>query len=246
METETFGKRAATAVKRFVLTLLVLGLTGAVLVLLSQLNARTYRLEVRDGKLVVMKGRYFPTGSEPFRPSDPALADAYAPLELEGLNPLQIANRTYSDRDELDRALFDVIEVLAKPRVASDDPALLEKGLYYVRRAERLSGLTDEQRLSLKSMKGEVAFYQARGKLDEARKLLGEAMAQLRLAGHGDSRHVRAANQMISAIEAPANALEEALRKAVHSLSSPPEPQPAAPSQPTEPPPPKPTDGGAP
>ena len=68
-------------------------------------------------------------------------------------------------------------------------------------------------------------------------------MASLKLAAQGENRHARAANQMITAIDTPAQALEEALRKAVHTLSAP-----AADSKPPEAkppePPPAPADAG--
>jgi hypothetical protein len=236
-ETDSFGSRAGKTLKRIVITLLVLGLGGAVAFLLSQLNSRTFSLEIQEGKLVVMKGRMFPVGSEPYRPSDPTLADTYAPLDLEGTTPTQVVGQRFTERDELDRALYSVIEGLAKGRVTSDDPQTLDSGLYYLRRADRLTTLTEDQRLSLKQMKQEVAYYQARGKLEEAQREIAEAMTQLRLAAQGNGRNARSANQMITTVEPPAKALEEALRSAVHTLSTPagdaaplqPQPEPVAP-----------------
>jgi hypothetical protein len=208
-------------VKRFVMLVVVLGLSGAVVFLLSQLNARTFTVEARDGKLVVLKGRMMPTGSEPYQPSDPALADAYAPVDLAGTSASGLAERRFIERDELDRALFQVIETLAKPRVTSDDPKLLEAGLYYLRRAEKLTGLTAEQKLSVKSLQAEVAYYQARSKLEDAQRLIGESLSQLRLAAAAQNRNAHSANQMILAVEPPAKALEASLRTAVHGLSAP-------------------------
>ena len=81
---DSLGRRAGRAFTRLVVTLVVLGLIGAVGFLLSQLNARTFTLQPQDGKLLVMKGRMLPVGSEPYRPSDPVLAAAYAPIDLLG------------------------------------------------------------------------------------------------------------------------------------------------------------------
>ncbi|HET9158923.1 MAG TPA: hypothetical protein VFN91_19775 [Myxococcaceae bacterium] len=81
---DSLGRRAGRAFTRLVVTLVVLGLLGAVGFLLSQLNARTFTLQVQDGKLLVMKGRMLPVGAEPYRPSDPALAAAYGPFDLLG------------------------------------------------------------------------------------------------------------------------------------------------------------------
>jgi transcription elongation GreA/GreB family factor len=65
-----------------------------------------------------------------------------------------------------------------------------------------------------------VAFFQARSRLDEARRDIGEALAQLRLSADSSSRHARAAHRMMAAIEPAANALEDALRRAVYTLDS--------------------------
>ncbi len=218
---DSFGARAGRAFRRFVVVVLVLGLGGAVAFLLSQLNARTFTVEQSEGRLVVMKGRMLPTGSEPYRPSDSTLADAYAPLDLAGGSAAGLLERRFLDRDELDRALFDVIETAAKPRVISDDPKVLESGLYYLRRAEKLAGLSEEQRRSVKTMQAEVAYYQARSKLEDAQRLIAEAVVQLKLAATAQTRNAHSANQMILAIEPPVKLLEDALRTAVHGLSAP-------------------------
>ncbi|WP_224249690.1 IF-2 protein [Hyalangium gracile] len=240
-----FGARAMRTLTRLVVTLLVLAMGGAVAFLLSQLNARTFTLAVDSGQLIVMKGRMLPWGALPFRPSDVGLADTYAPIPLENHDvPASLLTQRFSERDELDRALFTQLEALARPRIASDEPPRVERGVYYLRRAERLTGLSEEQRTSLKRMLAEVAYYQARQRMEDARKLIAEALAQLRLASESDTRHARSANQMLSQVEPAANALEESLRKAVHTLSAPPS-QEQAPA-PTPTPPAAPTAGGEP
>jgi hypothetical protein len=223
------------ALTRLLVTLLVLALGGAVAFLLSQLNARTFTLAVESGHLVVMKGRMLPWGAAPFRPSDVGLADTYAPIPLETYDvPQSLLMQRYTERDELDRALFTQLEALARPRIASDEPQRIERGVYYLRRAERLTGISEEQRASLKRMQAEVAYYQARQKMDDARRLITEALAQLRLASESDNRHARTAHQMLTLVEPATTTLEEALRKAVHTLSAPPsrDAQPPAPATP--------------
>lgn len=206
------GRRATSAFTRLLITLLVLGLGGAVLVLLSQLNARTFTLAQENGQLVVLKGRLLPTGAVPYQPGDARLADAYAPLGVEGRDVTSLLERRFTERDELDRALFPLLEQLAQPKVQSDDPAVLEKGLYYLRRAELLSGLSEEQRRSLGAMKTEVAFYLARQKLEEARRGVSEALTQLKLAAESRNRNTQRANQMLTTVGPAAQALEKALR----------------------------------
>jgi hypothetical protein len=241
----SLGRRAGRAFTRLVVTVLVLALAGAGLVLLSRLNARTYSVTVENGMLVVMKGRMLPMGAQPYRPSDPRLADAYAPLALRGHDVSTLVQERFGERDELDRALFRVLEALARPRVASDEPKALEDGLAYLRRAALLGGLTEEQRRSLAAMQADVSFFQARQKLDEARQQVTEALAQLQVAADSRNRHARAANQMLGAVAPAARNLEESLRQAVHSISAPAEgaggteapPPPAPEARPESPPP---------
>jgi hypothetical protein len=235
-----FGSRLMRGFKQVLMTLLVLGMAGAVAFLLSQLNARTFTLKQQGEHLVVMKGRMLPWGAVPYQPSDPRLADTYAPIPLEGQAVTSLLSQRFTERDELDRALFPVLESLARPRIATDEPAVVERGVYYLRRAERLSGLTEEQRTALKGLLAEVAYYQARQKLDEARRLIAEAMAQLKLASESENRHSRNATEMLSKVTPSTTALEQALREAVHTLSAPrakenPEPAPATPAAPEQP-----------
>jgi hypothetical protein len=236
LETDSFTRKASRTLTRVGVVAALLALAGAALVLLSRLNERTFTLQGVDGRLVAMKGRNLPFGAEPYQPSDPKLADAYAPIPLEGTHPGTLLTRKFDERDELDRALFELLERLARPRIAGDDPAELERGLYFVRRAEKLGGISEEQRLSLKAMQAEVSYYLARTRLDDARRLVEEALTQLKVAAESRSRHARTANQMISRVEPAAKELEQVLRDAVHTLSGPPADD-AAPAQGTEQPP---------
>src|SRR5438046_2845907 len=92
----SFGSKVMTFLRRLLITAIVLGLASLAVFLLSQQNARTFTLEVHDGKLVVMKGKMFPFGSEPWRP-EPALVDAYAPLDLKGIQPYGVLNVKYTE-----------------------------------------------------------------------------------------------------------------------------------------------------
>lgn len=217
---DSLGRRAGRAFTRLVVTLVLLGLLGAVGFLLSRLNARTFTLQQTDGKLLVMKGRMLPMGAEPYRPSDPALGAAYAPIDLLGGGAAGLDGARFEERDALDRALFGFLEGLARPKLVSDDPAVLSQGLQALARMQKLGGITDEQRRTLKSLESEVAFFQARTRLDQARRDLAEAMTQLRLAADSGGRHARPAHRMLSAVEPAATGLEDALRRAVYSLDT--------------------------
>src|SRR5262252_7904269 len=182
MEQRPLIRRTTSALSRLIVVLLILALGGAVVFLLSQLNARTFRVELVDGNLLVVKGRMFPVGTEPYRPADAALKEAYAPIPVEGSGIGGLAEQRFNDRDDLDQALFDLLARLAAPRINSDDPQALERGVYYLRRAEKLSGLSEEQRLALKGMQTDVAYYLARSKLDDARRQIAEGLTQLKIA----------------------------------------------------------------
>ena len=217
---DSLGRRAGRAFTRLVVTLLVFALLGAVGFLLSRLNARTFTVQQTDGKLIILKGRMLPLGADPYRPSEPALAAAYAPIDLMGGSAAGLDGAKFEERDALDRALFGFLEGLARPKLVSDDPAVLSQGLAALGRMQKLGGISDEQRKTLKGLESEVAFFQARTKLDQARRDIADAVTQLRLAADSGGRHARPAHRMLAAVEPSAAALEEALRRAVYTLDS--------------------------
>jgi|GEM_PF-267933 len=219
-EPKSFGHRAGRAFSRLLIVLIVLALFGAVAFLLSQLNARTYSLQIVDGKLQVMKGKLLPMGADPYHPSDPRLADAYAPIPLEGRSPGELLTQRFTDRDDLDRALFAFLKDNADAKIASDDPKALGDGLGLLQRMEKLAGITEGQRSTLKRMEAEVAFDQAKMKLDDARREIATALEQLKLAADSKTRHAEAAHQMVSELEPAAHTFVEVLRHAVHTLGA--------------------------
>src|SRR3954465_5726663 len=58
-------QRSGGGLKRFAVTVLVLGLLGAVLWLASERNQRHYSWTVENANLVISKGRFFPPGQSP-------------------------------------------------------------------------------------------------------------------------------------------------------------------------------------
>jgi biopolymer transport protein ExbD len=210
--TPGFGARLVRAIRNLFIFALIVGSAGVAGYALSVSNSKTYSLEVRSGRLVVMKGKLMPTGADAWLPGEPALADAYAPLDLEGNTALTVVGKKFEDRDELDRALFQVLEMLARPRLASDSPKDLEHGLTLVRRAEKLHGLTDDQRATLKKMQSDVAYFLARVRLDDARRQLEEALAQLKLAAESETKNRQQASLMLLAVEPQVKLLSTTLR----------------------------------
>jgi hypothetical protein len=229
----TFGQRAGHAFRRLLVTLLVLALAGVVCVLLARDNARTYSLKVEGGKLSVQKGRMLPWGTAPYRPTDASLVDVYAPVDLGGANvPLPEAER-FEDRDELDRALFRILEQAARPKLLSDDTQVVASGMALLHRMDRLQGTSEEQRRTLRSLELDVAYDQARIRFEDARRAVAEGLSELRIAADSPTRRARAAHAMLVKVEPAASALEDVLRQVVTTLadtppSPPPVPVPAA------------------
>ncbi|MER2562873.1 MAG: IF-2 protein [Myxococcaceae bacterium] len=221
-----------------IFAVVVAGATGG-LYAASLLNSRTWSLEVQGGQLIVARGKMLPMGTEAFQPADPLLAEAYAPLDLNGNTALAVVGQKFEDRDELDRALFSVIELLAKPRVSSDLKRDLDIGVALVKRAEALRGLSEQQRTTLGTLKAEVAYFLAKQRIDDARKQLDEALQQLKLAADADARHKKDATQLLLAVEPQVKSLSDTLRAAVQGLPPPP---PVAPNPIPPPAEPKPTE----
>jgi hypothetical protein len=210
--TPPFGVRLWRALRNLALSALFLALAAAAAYGASVVNSHTFRLEIRDGQLVVLKGKLLPVGADPWTPLDPQLADAYAPLDLEGNTSVVAAGQRFEERDELDRSLYQVLQLLARPRLTSDLPRDLEKALGYVRRAERLTGLSPEQRVDLKHMQQDLAFFLAQQRLDDARRQLEEALSQLKLSSESDSRHREQAGLLLLAVEPQVKLLSTTLR----------------------------------
>src|SRR6266508_2470407 len=112
----------------------ILGLLALVAWLASERNARTWYLVPADGRIVVMKGLLLPIGRGAFATSDPALAQAYAPLVPPPGKGLP-AERAFEERGLVDQAIYDLVAGWARDEIESGDPARLERGLGYLARA---------------------------------------------------------------------------------------------------------------
>jgi hypothetical protein len=229
-----FFKRLGLAFRNLLIFAVIVSAATAGLYGASLLNARTWGLELAGGQLIVTRGKMLPIGTEAFEPGDPLLAEAYSPLNLNGNTALAAIGQRYHERDELDRALFSVIELLAKPRIASDLKGDLDVGVALVKRAGALRGLSEQQRATLGILRGEVAYFLAKQRIDEARIQLDDALQQLRVAANADSRHKKDATQMLLAVEPQVRSLSDTLRAAVQGLPPPPpsvvQPAPTAPA----------------
>ena len=98
------------------LLLLVIGLAGTVVYLLSERNHGRYRLAVVEGSLVVERGRRLPAGFERFVPEAEPLQCAYAAIALPAGESLG-EQEVFEDRGDLDAALFSLLANWARTRL---------------------------------------------------------------------------------------------------------------------------------
>jgi hypothetical protein len=221
---------------------IILALVAAVAWLASDRNARTWYLAPDEGRLVVMKGYMLPIGRQTYKTSDPALAQAYAPVVLPVGKPVP-AERSFDDRSGLDQALYDLLAGWARDDIASGDPTRLERGLGYVDRAEHLGGISQSQRQDLSALRAESGFFEAQRLLERATNELRDAAGKLAEAARSRSPHAMDAQVWVRDVEGARDAAIAALRAGARREAGRP-PGPASP--PAEPPPGPAANGGPP
>jgi hypothetical protein len=183
-------------VKRFFSTLLsvvlILGLAAAVVYLVSDINRRHYRLVVQNGLLLVERGLFFPTGFGPYIPETDALREAYAPVPVPP-NEVLASSAPLEDRADVDRTLFSLLSGWARSRMEATDIPTLELAASYVKRLEILPGLSEEQRLELRTLRANLAYRNGRRLMDGVVEQLQKAKAALQLAVELGTAHAEEA-----------------------------------------------------
>jgi hypothetical protein len=214
--------------RRFALWLAVLLLAGLVLWLLSERNARQYVLIFEDGLLSVKKGILAPVGRQTFKTDDPQLVQAYAAFRPPAGAQLP-PEQAFDDRAGLDQALYELLARWARDDIASEKPELLDRGMAFVARAERLAGISAAQREDLRALRAESAFFEARQLLERGEEALRQARERLRLAGQSASPHAGDAAEALRAVEPVLSEVHRASRLVAPGRR---EPAPAAPASP--------------
>ncbi|MFL5416585.1 MAG: hypothetical protein ACJ78Y_11320 [Myxococcales bacterium] len=246
-------QRSGGGLKRFAVTVLVLGLLGAVLWLASERNQRHYSWTVENGKLVISKGRFFPTGQSPITAEDPQQGSVYGPIPVP--QGAKVTEQEFEDQTALDRALFDLVLPWAKADVQKgDEPAMVEANSL-ADRVGGLPGLTPDQFRALSSVRSELSYASARGELAQAAKLVLSARRKLEAVNQSGSERALEAGPVARELAGVQEALEQAAQgraanifgsKQASSSAPPPPAQaqpPAATSQGATPPPPGPPPG---
>jgi hypothetical protein len=202
---------AGGAGRRFALWLAVLLLAGLVLWLLSERNARRYSLVFEDGVLSVKKGILAPLGRQAFKTDDPQLVQAYAAFKPPAGAQLP-PEQSFDDRAGLDQALYELLARWAREDIATAKAELLDRGMAFVARAERLAGISAAQREDLKALRADSAFFEARQLLERGEETLRQARERLRIAGQSASPHAGDAAEALRAVEPVLSEIHRASR----------------------------------
>lgn len=203
----------ADRLKRLALWATVVAFAGLAGYLQMERNQSTYFVSTRDGKVLIQKGVFFFWGAQAYVPEDAADAETYSPIVLPA-GGVPVADLRYGEREQLDRFLFDLLAGWAETRIKTDEPARLQEGVRYVERAARLPGISAEQLKRLRELRAEVAYFDARDKLEKAHLLLGQVREQLQLAAQGNGPRAREALGLLDQVEAGSGLISYAARTA--------------------------------
>jgi hypothetical protein len=203
-------QRTGGGLKRFAVTVLVLALLGAVLWLASERNQRHYSWTVENGKLVISKGRFFPTGQASIAADDPQYGSAYGPIPLP--QGAKVTDQEFDDQTALDRALFDLVLPWAKADVQKGDEASMAEANALADRVGAIPGLTPDQFRALAAVRGELSFASARGELAQAAKLVLSARRKLEAVNQSGSERALEAGPIVRELAGVQEALEQAAR----------------------------------
>src|SRR4051812_28890342 len=208
MAQEPDQRSGGGGLKRFAVTVLVLGLLGAVLWLASERNQRHYSWTVENGKLVISKGRFFPTGQSPITAEDPQQGSVYGPIPVP--QGAKVTEQEFEDQTALDRALFDLVLPWAKADVQKgDEPAMVEANSL-ADRVGALPGLTPDQFRALSGVRSELSYASARGELAQAAKLVLSARRELEAVNQSGSERALEAGPVARELAGVQEALEQA------------------------------------
>jgi hypothetical protein len=213
--------------KRLGTWLVVLALLGAVLWLASDRNQRRYSWTVDSGKLVISKGRFFPTGQGVIAADDPHQGTVYGPISVP--QGAKVPDQEFDDQTALDRALFDLVMPWAKADLQKgDEPAIAEANAL-ADRAGALPGLTADQHRALASVRGDLSYMSARGELVQAAKLVLSARRKLEAVREAGGEHALEAAPVVRELAGIQEALEQAAQGRSASLFAPRAPAQATP-----------------
>jgi hypothetical protein len=201
-------QRSGGGLKRFAVYVLVLGLLGAVLWLVSERNQRRYSWTVENGKLVVSKGRFFPTGQSAITADDAQQGSVYGPIALP--QGAKVPDQEFEDQTALDRALFDLVLPWTKADLQKGDEPSMAEANSLADRVGAIPGLTPDQFRALSSVRNELSFASARGELTQAARLVLSARRKLEAVNQSGGERALEAGPVARELAAVQEALEQA------------------------------------
>ena len=176
-KTKGFFKSLGT----WLMVLVMIGLSGAVIYLMSDLNRRTYRLAQVGDTMVVQKGRFMPTGFENYEPEESRLRQAYAPIRLPAGERVP-GGQLFEDRTDLDRAMFSILAAWARDQLGSDDLTVASQAANFIERCVLLPGVSEEQRRDISVLRADLSFRKGQNLLTGIITQLEAAAAKFREA----------------------------------------------------------------
>jgi hypothetical protein len=194
--------------KRLATWLVVLVLAAAVVWLMSDRNQRHYSWTVDSGKLVISKGRFFPSGQGVIAADDPQFGTIYGPIPVP--QGAKVADQEFEDQTALDRALFDLIAPWAKADLQKADEPSVGEANALADRLGALPGLTADQHRALAAVRGDLSFASARGELMQAAKLVLSARRKLEAVNQGGGEHALEAGPVARELAGVQETLEQA------------------------------------
>ena len=210
-ESRPVKHRSGGGFRGFLSSLLILGLLGVVGFLLSERNHHQYFLSEDSGILSVDRGFLLPYGHGPFRPSDPQLARAYAPVALPSSVTLA-GEETFEDRGELDRRMGELLLAAAASRLEAKDQRHLAEGMALLDQIDLLQQLSSDQRREAHRLRGQVSFFEAEDLIGRALAALDQASTMLQLGSIGAGPNARDAADLLDRLQGPMAQLFRAAR----------------------------------
>lgn len=200
--------RASVRWGRILTTLIVLAVAGAGLYGASWLNARRYFLIVGATEVRVARGRMLPVGHEGFVPREPDLRRAYEPFTLPGGINVPRGETTFSDRVELDQALFRLLKDCIGYTLSKDDRSAPEQVEKYLLQIRAVPGTSVSQQIELQALERDAAYVGAKHRLSEGVTALKDAARMFRDSSKGASGRNSDAEARAAVIDAAIARLE--------------------------------------
>ena len=193
-------------------TLVITALTVAVLYLLSDRNHRKFRLFTENGELNIERGKFLPTGFEPYIPKAESMKDVYQPIKLPKKLNYQM-DEVFEDRFELDRTIFGIVVTIIRKQFDKNDRESIEQAKAYIDRLQKLPGLNVEQRKELTTLKADYSYSVGFQIINHISDSLNKAKQMFETSIRDGSSYTDKAKEWIKRLEKRITAYETAIEQ---------------------------------